>query len=1537
MDIHIRLARLLEQANKQIQASEQFIDANDSIFHKFVLTPNAEPQRLEQPPLSFRSDYTVFLESAQYRSLYENYSWALSHVSNYLLCQDPADSLSLEILDYVQFMSPTICEYLYRRQIVDRVIKVVQKVSEKAEVHIYGSCSTGLYLPQADIDLTIFGTQAPLPSYFVRQTPPSDTPTLAMLHSPNISSSFAPTPSRRILPSLTGASSLIGVALGIYHGSGASLPSATIHPHIEQITRDFSIQYLRGLESLIKQHPQTFSSTTVDKARIPVMKHSDRVSLWNIDISLNGVNGVINSFIIRSCLDPTKTVESPMSINLLPLTAEPTQSSSEGVSEDGNEPVDESSSLFPPLSMNQTFKLQPRTNVSRASFSTSSLFYAARPLVIVLKSYLMKENLGDTYKGGMGSYLLTLLVISHIQMWKRNYMNDQEDQKSPKNLNRKPSLGKLLITFFHLYGQKFDFENHGISIRNGGFYFIKEEWREGLFDPNNPKHSSHPERPVSSPVNMMVMNPDQMSPPRPYSGKVQLCVEDPQRPDINVGKGCFNFSAVKQNFEQAYLYLSTPLPLHSRVWEAVRQDEERKEKQRSKSLSPSLSVQNSPGPSSDAETAQPPKKKHQIFSYSTVHPTADDWSVSGSERVPFHIQMRPTLLSRILKVDQSFRDWRDKLNNTIFKQVKTEFTELRKGRISPSNIESTHTSVVTPKTTPTTRFLSVHSPSFQPKGIQKMAPQMPKMAAGKSERREAEKHDKDSVPFTPIAAPPDVPPTNTPTNPSSPSSDSISSTGSRGSLSRHSSSSSRCASPLFKARTPPKPPLPKTPSQPTITKTASQTSLHPLTQAFVPSPSVNNSDLDSFLKSLVFSVQSSPFVWELQNADILFSDFFVSCTALPSSLPAGYISTQTNGSSPSGPTLSPRHAFDQLHDSFVGRGRGSEEDNRAAALLSSSGGFFAQPGTVNPQKASSSSSSQNRLHFSSAVNPYSLLDPSHPPLPPTPTKRHSPHPESSGSTQKHLPPHSFSALQLVNHPVLAPLLNTLIHSAYHSQQAQQSPSSSRLLQSPSTKRSSSRKSPFNPAIPSFTPRFSPSPSQTFATSPSSHTLPSPTLSRAHRTPSQPFFSDPYTTFGAIGPDQSQSQKRKPENEKPHTTQQTILGTASLEPSDIDDQHSKHVADSETVPKDRPKGETDVSPRLGSHIISPKPKLPVSMEYHNGKLEPSEPMPAIPTHPPSPPHSQTESATDAIMSPSTSRISVSMQWMCDSPFKPAPSVPFNEDELGLDDSDDDKSTPSLAGSRKEGDAMLSATTPPRPSSQAKSPNPTLLSANARPFVPSYSSSSFGYHPPQSVTPTFFPPPSPPPGSPFRKISAHDLQSLTQHEQNKIDERRRRKERRGEIDAVYGIWASQRGSISETRMPTVPVDRGQRRESDSSSATRGRKKPKLNRREKREQDEWMRWGGMDYNERHGEFGGGEADLVDEEENTLEKEERVFKEKGRGRGRTRLRGRGKKNKGKIEGGKGRGEEYPLEGDKKRGRPVQPPHADHPGMFDDPAEPKG
>ena len=37
-------------------------------------------------------------------------------------------------------------------------------------------------------------------------------------------------------------------------------------------------------------------------------------------------------------------------------------------------------------------------------------------------------------------------------------------------------LGKHLMDFLQLYGTKFNYDDIGISIRQGGFYFRKEEW-----------------------------------------------------------------------------------------------------------------------------------------------------------------------------------------------------------------------------------------------------------------------------------------------------------------------------------------------------------------------------------------------------------------------------------------------------------------------------------------------------------------------------------------------------------------------------------------------------------------------------------------------------------------------------------------------------------------------------------------------------------------------------------------------------------------------------------------------------------------------------------------------------------------------------------------------------------------------------------------------------------------------------------------------------------------------------------------------------
>ncbi|KDO23197.1 hypothetical protein SPRG_10005 [Saprolegnia parasitica CBS 223.65] len=110
-----------------------------------------------------------------------------------------------------------------------------------------------------------------------------------------------------------------------------------------------------------------------------------------------------------------------------------------------------------------------------------------RPLVIVLKYFLLQRGLNETFKGGIGSFLLQLLVVSFLQQYARNHT------KSADHLN----LGVLLVEFFELYGSSLNPSNVGLSVRNGGSYFMKEErdWRDAgrpfLLCVENPHDPSH--------------------------------------------------------------------------------------------------------------------------------------------------------------------------------------------------------------------------------------------------------------------------------------------------------------------------------------------------------------------------------------------------------------------------------------------------------------------------------------------------------------------------------------------------------------------------------------------------------------------------------------------------------------------------------------------------------------------------------------------------------------------------------------------------------------------------------------------------------------------------------------------------------------------------------------------------------------------------------------------------------------------------------------------------------------------------------------
>ncbi|XP_066481615.1 terminal nucleotidyltransferase 4A isoform X2 [Tiliqua scincoides] len=62
-----------------------------------------------------------------------------------------------EIRDFYEFMSPCPEEAVMRREVVKRIETVIKELWPTADVQIFGSFSTGLYLPTSDIDLVVFG------------------------------------------------------------------------------------------------------------------------------------------------------------------------------------------------------------------------------------------------------------------------------------------------------------------------------------------------------------------------------------------------------------------------------------------------------------------------------------------------------------------------------------------------------------------------------------------------------------------------------------------------------------------------------------------------------------------------------------------------------------------------------------------------------------------------------------------------------------------------------------------------------------------------------------------------------------------------------------------------------------------------------------------------------------------------------------------------------------------------------------------------------------------------------------------------------------------------------------------------------------------------------------------------------------------------------------------------------------------------------------------------------------------------------------
>ena len=73
------------------------------------------------------------------------------------------NSLHKEILLFADYIAPTLEELYMRNEIIWRITKVIKEELPQAEVDVFGSYKTGLFLPTSDIDMVVFGEWKHLP------------------------------------------------------------------------------------------------------------------------------------------------------------------------------------------------------------------------------------------------------------------------------------------------------------------------------------------------------------------------------------------------------------------------------------------------------------------------------------------------------------------------------------------------------------------------------------------------------------------------------------------------------------------------------------------------------------------------------------------------------------------------------------------------------------------------------------------------------------------------------------------------------------------------------------------------------------------------------------------------------------------------------------------------------------------------------------------------------------------------------------------------------------------------------------------------------------------------------------------------------------------------------------------------------------------------------------------------------------------------------------------------------------------------------
>lgn len=176
-----------------------------------------------------------------------------------------------------------------------------------------------------------------------------------------------------------------------------------------------------------------------------------------------------------------------------------------------------------------------------------------RPLVLVLKCFLTRRSLCESYTGGLSSYALFLMAAK--------FLHEAQGKSRPvpgdSDVDGVEDLGALLLGFLRFFGDNFDPRETGISVRRQCYF--SRSINNALNDviPHVPvplqfhqhialakRHAFHSGRHSFNFVNAMGSSqvPFKFDP---------LFIEDPLEPRNNVGRNCFRIFQVQKCWSDA--------------------------------------------------------------------------------------------------------------------------------------------------------------------------------------------------------------------------------------------------------------------------------------------------------------------------------------------------------------------------------------------------------------------------------------------------------------------------------------------------------------------------------------------------------------------------------------------------------------------------------------------------------------------------------------------------------------------------------------------------------------------------------------------------------------------------------------------------------------------------------------------------------------------------------------------------------------------------------------------------------------------------